>query len=1114
MSKRDRTEDGDDRPPKRTRQEHQPPKVEEIHFARQLQDLLVFRQDGIQQLRSGIASFKAFLESILYHREEDNRGRQVSILREYLETQKPADIKDLDRPFLSQLWQAWSFANQNNNDYLASSISAVLALLLKTMSGILDLREQGLLLCRTVIQHQHLRLVKRCLDAPKHKDFVISPCLRLLTEVASFDGGSLATELYKRREQTFDVGALRRLLGAVKTEISEDEAKRKPALRTLTLRYILSLFKYLHEGGKIDVLKSKPLCNALFHHLDEDPADLVVELLTTVEQNLLKDSELPRSAKAAILTSQNLEKVTIISSNEHAASDKAFAWLKAVCQTPDYGILRPSGWYPPGTTKTEQHLANNYIDLGLDSLEFYDRDESINIRNTTLLSWTLTLRAHSVERERELLLICFTSAPELVAAYFSEKGMQLDPKLSNTWIGYASLLFEVVALDIKTHFGGTEETIALPPQTTIMIESILPRPLGQKILTRCLNQSSELITFFALRILVIALQKLRTVLRQLSVEGSSSLWDEAKERLTQRFIDRGPAIKDAISTFRKIPDDAEHALQREASTRVLALYYEVIPLQAMEEPFDVSIPLTAALARSESQKDQTNEVETLRQLELQHLLTVARYSAGMKWFAKQGGLAYSPIVSLLRIARKDLQSRYMRTLIGKVLTENGILNTRREDEDRNAVDALLGSVLHLQDASPVWEFLDDCIARAGRQPVKYVDTLKSLKTSSKDDESPLPSVFAGVLLEQASFVAAQKDEDSKAKASWTLLLLGLLDHTSDSGKPLQRLTKAVSKVLALKPKQKQHDATAIFEQIPQGTADDQETQVLDQRPSQKPGRSGHQWSFTPPPQEPSSHPELTRWSQKDIDVAIEDGDIDALILCLCSTHGDIRKQGLTQLNRLKLQLRTATYENASQISLLIGELTETFEFRHGGGDSALPYVAGTFAVRALQVLIQPHHFIYPKVNRFLIRGPEWRVNRLPGYWLSNTVLGLPEEDDAHWRETQWVLDWLVDGLRSPPDLDIYRRGDVFEKVMALWSSPGAASHKMIRERICELIFRACHVEGGSDTLITRAAVLSWLGMVTETDSAIPDSLREMVIAKADPAARRRQSGFESSEWTS
>jgi len=142
----------------------------------------------------------------------------MSILREYLDGQKPADVKDTERPFLGQLWQAWSFASQNNNDHLASSVSAILALLLRTISSLLDFREHGLLLCRTVLQHQHLRLVKRGLDAPKHKEFVISPCLRLLTEVISFDGGALARDAYKRREQTFDVATLRRNLALVKTE--------------------------------------------------------------------------------------------------------------------------------------------------------------------------------------------------------------------------------------------------------------------------------------------------------------------------------------------------------------------------------------------------------------------------------------------------------------------------------------------------------------------------------------------------------------------------------------------------------------------------------------------------------------------------------------------------------------------------------------------------------------------------------------------------------------------------------------------------------------------------------------------------------------------------------
>lgn len=216
--KRHRVEEESDQPRKRAKPQSQPPVIEEINFARQLQQLLTFRQDGIQQLKDGIASFKKFLESLLYHKDEENRARQISILREYLDTQKPADPNSLDRPFLSQLWQAWSFANQNQDDHLTSTVSAVLALLLKTLSSLLDLREQGFLLCRTVIQNQHLRLIKRCLDAPKHKEHVISPSLRLLTEVTSFDGGVLAKEVYKRREQTFDVSTLRRHLGWIKLE--------------------------------------------------------------------------------------------------------------------------------------------------------------------------------------------------------------------------------------------------------------------------------------------------------------------------------------------------------------------------------------------------------------------------------------------------------------------------------------------------------------------------------------------------------------------------------------------------------------------------------------------------------------------------------------------------------------------------------------------------------------------------------------------------------------------------------------------------------------------------------------------------------------------------------
>ena len=1101
MSKRERQEEDGDRPPKRARAEHQPAQVFEVEYARDLQRYLVFRQDGEQQqLLNGIASFKAFLESILYHKDEDSRGRQLSILREYLDTQKPADPKDTEHPFLSHLWQAWSFANQNNKDYLASTVCAVLSLLLKTLSGILDLREYGLLLCRTVLQHQHLRLLKRCLDGPKHKDFIISPSLRLLIEVTTFDGGVLAREVYKRREQTFDVSTIRRNLGLVKFDISEEEARKKPSIRILTIRYTLALFKHLHEGGKSDILRSKPICNALFQFIHSDPADLVTELLATVEQNVLRDDNVPRASKAALLTPQNLERVTAIAAQKdgHAAADRAFAWLKSVCTKESYGVLRQSGWYPPGTAESVSKRSDASIDLGLDSLEFYDEEGPINVRNSTLLAYVLTLRAHSDERERELLLTAFASAPELVAAYFANSKLQLDPKLSNTWISYASLMFEVVSLETPAKFGVEDESTSIPPQTTIMIENVLPKPLTLQVLNRCLSQHEDLITFFAVRLLVVSLQKLKRVLETLRQNRTQQLWQDAEERLVQRFVDRSPKLKDVLTVFRKMPDDDHHAMQREAVTRLMRLYYEVIPVQALEEPVDLSNALTAALLRSEQPTvNAHDETSGLRELELEHLLSIAQSSTGMRWFHKQGGLTLTPIVTLLRLHRRNVTNTSIRALLSDVLTEHDILNATTGDGQTTPFDALVASVLQLEDGDTAWAFIDDCIGRATRKPIKYVDDLEALRaTSASTGDSNLPSVLAAVLLEQATFVAAKVDDEGKAEAAWLVLFIKVLQLSSDAGEVLHTLGAKATKLLGKHSTRAEGSAidslNSLKAMLPKQAMND-----VDEKPKEEPQAPA--LSFDPIPIERDNRTELFRWAQKDIDLAIEDGDISALVLCLCSKHNDIRRQALTQINKVKLQLRPqqaidpeTIQDDHAHISLLLGELTETFELHYLSRDKPLPYLAGTFASRALAIQAQPSHCLYAKLNHFLIRGAKWDVKRLPRYWIEKTFLSEPEEDDSYWQEVQWVLDWLVDGLRTEIDLEILRKGDqkkdaakrpeIMEMVLALWASPAAGRNRSVKERIAELVYRASCVEGGSDVLITRSGVFSWLDMVSRDGS--------------------------------
>ena len=48
-------------------------------------------------------------------------------------------------------------------------------------------------------------------------------------------------------------------------------------------------------------------------------------------------------------------------------------------------------------------------------------------------------------------------------------------------------------------------------------------------------------------------------------------------------------------------------------------------------------------------------------------------------------------------------------------------------------------------------------------------------------------------------------------------------------------------------------------------------------------------------------------------MAIEDGNVDALVLCLCSQYQDIRTQALAQLSKLEEQLLHSTIEDRGAV---------------------------------------------------------------------------------------------------------------------------------------------------------------------------------------------------------
>lgn len=986
--------------------------------------------------------------------------------------------------------QTWSFGAQSNNEAILSAVPAVLALLLKSISSILELSEYGLRLGRTLLQKRQQELIARGLTTQKGKEFVISPALRLLKEVTIFDGGTLAQQVFRSREQLF-----KNMVRNLNLRLSGDavETQFKPSIRTHTLRFLLSLIRLLPTEEKSELLHQRDVMTGITKDIVDDPPFVVREIMETLRTHVLKDEAVPRSAKTKVVNAGSLARIAMLyrydQAEEEPLSDQkpvdvvAHEFLMLACTSQELGVLnRQNGFYPRGIDPDESQDPNagdDIIDLGLEGIEWMDSfTEKVPVRNTILSDFCQNLRPWANIKQNELLLAIFKSAPELVADFFfGKKAFAFDPKLTATWVGYSAFLFSAIQLPLPSFFGHQGRYARLPPPTSVVLESIIPLPLTCKVLTRCLNLTHNMITFFALRLLCISIAKLKQALKmyQEAATGSSSLWKQAADRLTDEFCKRCPSIKDVIATFRRIP--ASDLLQREAATRLLNLYYEVIPRIALDAKFDVSGVLAQSLEEVKTLASPGGD-GAMRSMVLENIFQFAHYSPGTRWFAKVDGSSISPFMVMLKLsaeASPELPLLKLRSVLGSLLEENQILQTKTSVPALETLVSRLRELDGVAHKSEVYEFLDDCISRCAARSMKYIIAFEKFGQEAHDssEEGCLVSLMTFALLEQWPFVLKSvSPEISQDIAQFLGRYLASSIKIGEDKKILKAVAKKLAadtpeNAIARKAIEEYRKLELVVAEPPsllahtEPAADKFALQIQERLNIQTEAAE----EFENYKEDPTA---LVKWAFKEIEEVIQGGLAADLLLLLSSEHLHVRKEAVTNTLKLATKLKQSTYEEKEQIWLLLSEVAETAKLVVNTGP--LPMVLARFASHAIAVLDNPLHFLYPKINKFLSKGPVWDLAKIP---LMYKILDeSPELDDAYYQETEWILTCMILGLRTPVDLSIYRKNRVFEKLFSMYNNTYLAPG--LREKIVKLLFRATSIEGGSTTLVVRFSSISWL----------------------------------------
>ncbi|MCJ1477635.1 hypothetical protein MMC13_006308 [Lambiella insularis] len=1083
--------------------EAEPRDLDSSHALRQL---LKFQQDARSVLYHNIQAFKVFLDSILYEDEGPIRKQRLSILLDYLSSAAPEEGDRSSIP-LADVIQTWSFAAQSNHDGLLSAVPAVLTLLLKTISGSIDFQEVGSKLCNTLLHKEQIRLFDRGLTANKSKDRLISPCLRLLTEIAAFDGGSSARKLYAQRDVTFK--RLDIFLSMRSSSVTANAVKVRPSVRNNALRYVLANLKFQDQIAKGDILSQSKVVRGIFQDISEDPPEVVVETLESLKASVILDKSLARKYKSRLLTDWSLAQISRLydhldksapEAGRKSVVASAHDFLHYVCTTIDHGVLvEQNGWYDPGARETKDGPDVDVFLLDYEQIEAPARyKEKVSVRNTTLATFLQYLRPYANEYHKSLILATFAAAPELVADYFfKKKTFSFEPKLSATWIGYSAFLFSCVQLPIP------ELQRDMPPSLSVVLESLIPQPLNPKTLTKCINQKLELITFFATRLLIVAFEKLGGVLSLWSTRQDSR-WKMASSRLVSKFSQRCPELKCIVIAVRNVPTN--HALLREALLRLIGLYYKVTPQLALNEKFDVSAMLTSAFDQ-EFLGAATDHEYDLQSLQLDHLLAIARSSPDMNWWhtsAKESN-RLSPFTTTLRlyVSRAGTGVETIQSLLKSLVAEHTILQQVTRGSSLNALTASLADLDGWRASEVLYLFLDNCILRFVRKPVKYcgeLDTIaEPLFLSSPDTKNTVSLLFTVLLEQWPFFIMSSTREDLVNVTEWLARYLRYSVYIGEDVTILSIVKDNLSELVdkeRCESKLEMDLVNAAHGHLPSGVrifldasepievlAGDHENRHIQHQSKSK---AEPTLSRLEPPEEADDHPELSRWTRKDLLDAVEDGAVGELLLCLCSKYGEIRKQAFDAVRALSTKVIGSDYTERQQLHLLLEEIKESAKGAVLNGP--LPYFTGVLASRIVTVMNDPLHFMYTKVNKFLNRSPVWDFAKLPSYWVDRAFLHPPADIDTHHQEVKWVLETLLDGLRTREDMESYRKCNVFERTLSLSASPCLPPDCF--ENIIDLFYRCTYVDGGT-TLITRCGLMSWIQAQLAHESDRSETLKAL-----------------------
>ena len=266
-------------------------------------------------------------------------------------------------------------------------------------------------------------------------------------------------------------------------------------------------------------------------------------------------------------------------------------------------------------------------------------------------------------------------------------------------------------------------------------------------------------------------------------------------------------------------------------------------------------------------------------------------------------------------------------LLTTVATESHVLRSYTSTASLNNLVLSLRDSEEWKATDRVFEFLDHCISHLVRKPIHYYDVLAELIASAELHINPRfcqVDLLLVTIVDQWRFLVESADTPTVTHVSEWLVrymeVINLENGYVQRGAIGDETTRLLSRLRdQLKSRIQDTTCRAILETA---LEDRRELGGLEQLVATNTiSEAGHILRLTNPPlkthpkqeiglpagppEEHEDHPGLHQWTGHEVQDAISEGHVKALILCLCSKYVGIRKQALAEVRGFMTRLQVS-----------------------------------------------------------------------------------------------------------------------------------------------------------------------------------------------------------------